>query len=78
MFFAAEWRSCIQSVKKKKKKTGTDCGSHYELLIAKFRLKLKRIGKTIRPFRNDLNQTPYDHIVEVMKRFKGLSSRQSV
>ena len=62
----------MQSVKKKKKKPRIDCGSDYELLIAKFRLKLKRIGKTIRPFRNYLNQIPYDYIVEVMNRFKGL------
>ena len=48
------------------------CGSDHELLIAKFRLKLKKVGKTTRPFRYDLNQIPYDYIVEVMKRFKGL------
>ena len=55
-----------------KKRSGADYGSNHELLIAKFRLKLKRIGKTIRPFRNYLNQIPYDYIVEVMNRFKGL------
>ena len=49
-----------------------DCGSDHELLIAKFRLKLKKIGKTTRPFRNDLNQIPYDYTVEVRNRFKGL------
>ena len=49
-----------------------DCGSDHELLIAKFRLKLKKVGKTTRPFRYDLNQTPYDYIVEVRNRFKGL------
>ena len=49
-----------------------DCGSDHELLIAKFRLKLKRVGKTIGPFRYDLNQIPYDYIVEVTNRFKGL------
>ena len=47
-------------------------GSDHELLIAKFRLKLKKVGKTTRPFRYDLNQIPYDHTVEVTKRFKGL------
>ena len=51
---------------------GADCGSDHELLIAKFRLKLKKVGKTIRPFRFDLNQIPYDYIVEVTNRFKGL------
>ena len=49
-----------------------DCGSNHELLIAKFRLKLKKIGKTTRPFRYDLNQIPYDYTVEVTNRFKGL------
>jgi len=48
------------------------CGSGHELLIAKFRLKLKKVGKTTRPFRYDLNQTPYDDTVEVKNRFKGL------
>ena len=48
------------------------CGSDHELLIAKFRLKLKKVGKTARPFRYDLNQIPYDYIVEVRNRFKGL------
>ena len=47
-------------------------GSDHELLIAKFRFKLKKVGKTTRPFRYDLNQTPYDYTVEVMNRFKGL------
>ena len=49
-----------------------DCGSDHELLIAKFRLKLMKVGKTTRPFRYDLNQIPYDYIVEVRNRFKGL------
>ena len=53
-------------------KTGADCGSDHELLIAKFRLKLKKVGKTTRPFRYDLNQIPYDYTVEVTSRFKGL------
>ena len=49
-----------------------DCGSDHELLIAKFRLKLKKVGKTTRPCRYDLNQIPYDYTVEVRNRFKGL------
>ena len=51
---------------------GADCGSDYELLIAKFRLKLKKVGKTARSFRYDLIQIPYDYTVEVRNRFKGL------
>ena len=49
-----------------------DCGSDHELLIAKFRLKLKKVGKTTRPFRYDLNQNPYDYTVEVTNKFQGL------
>ena len=63
------WRSSIQSVKRR---PGADCGSDHELLIAKFRLKLKKVGKTTRPFMYDLNQIPYDYRVEVRNRFKGL------
>ena len=55
-----------------KNKTGADCGSDHELLIAKFRLKSKKAEKTIRPFRCDLNQIPYNYTVEVGNRFKGL------
>ena len=51
---------------------GTDCGSNHQLLTAKFRLKLKKIGKSTRPFRYDPNQILYDYIVEAMNRFKGL------
>ena len=51
---------------------GVDCGSDHELLIAKFRLKLKKVGKTARPFRYDLNKIPYDYTVKVRNRFKGL------
>ena len=51
---------------------GDDCGSDHELFIAKFRLKLKKIGKTPRPFRYDPNQIPYDYTVEVTNRLKGL------
>ena len=52
--------------------TGADCGSEHELLIVSFRLKLKKVGKTTRPFRYDLNRIPYDYTVEVTNRFKGL------
>ena len=63
------WRSCILSTKTR---PGTDCGSDHELLIAKFRLKLKKVGKTTRPLRHELNQIPYDYTVEVRNRFKAL------
>ena len=63
------WRSSIQSPKTR---PGADCGSDHELLIANFRLKLKKVGKTTRPFRYDLNQIPYDYTVEVRNRLKGL------
>ena len=55
-----------------KNKTRADCGSDHELLIAKFRLKLKKARKTTRPFRYDLNQIPYEYTVEVRNRFTGL------
>ena len=55
-----------------KTRPGADCGSDHVLLIAKFRFKLKKVGKTTRPFRYDLNQIPYDYTVEVRNRFKGL------
>ena len=55
----------------RKSKTGTNCGSDHEL-IAKFRLKLKKVGKTTGPFRYDLNQTPYNYTVEMTNRFQGL------
>ena len=63
------WRSYIQSAKTR---SGADCGSDHELLIGKFRLKFNKVGKTTRPFRNDLNQIPYYYTVEVRNRFKGL------
>ena len=63
------WRSSIQSAKTR---LGADYGSDHKLLIAKFRLKLKKVGKTTRLFRYDLNQIPYDYTVEVRNRFKGL------
>ena len=55
-----------------KTRPGADCGSDHELLITKFRLKLKKVGKTARPFRYDPNQIPYDFTVEVRNRFKVL------
>ena len=55
-----------------KTRPGADCGSDHELLITKFKLKLKKVGKTTRPFRYDRNQIPYDHTVKVRNRFKGL------
>ena len=63
-------RSFIQSAKTR---PGVDCDSYHQLLTAKFKLKLKKVGKTTRPFRYDLNQIPYDYTVEVMNRFKGLN-----
>ena len=63
------WRNSIESVKTRPR---ADCGSDHELLIVKFRLKLKKVGKTTRPFRYELNQISYDYTVEVTNRFKGL------
>ena len=65
ILYSQRWRSSIQSAKTR---PGADCGSDHELLIAKFRLKLKKVGKTTRPFRYDLNQIP----LEVRNRWKGL------
>ena len=59
-------------MKSAKTKLGVDCGSDHEFLIANFRLKLKKVGKTTRTFKYDLNQIPYDYTVEVTNRFKGL------
>ena len=70
IFFAAQrWRNSIQSAKTR---PGADCGSDHELLIAKFRLKFKKMEKTTRPFRHELNQISYGYTVEVRNRFKGL------
>ena len=63
------WRSCIQSVITK---PGADCGIDHELLLAKFRLKLKTARKATRPFRYDINHIPYDYTVEVTNRLEGL------
>ena len=66
IFFVAKDGEALYSQQKQ------DCGSDHELLIAKFRLKVKKVEKTTRPFRYDLNQIPYDYTVEVRNRFKGL------
>ena len=68
-FCSPRWRSFIPS---EKTRQGADYGSDHEPLIAKFRLKLKKAGKTTRPFGYDLNQIPYDYTMEVTSRFKGL------
>ena len=68
------WRSSIESAKTR---PGADCGSDHELLIAKFRLKLKKVGKTCRPCRCDLNQIPYNYTVEVRNKVKGLDLIES-
>ena len=70
IFFAAKDGEALY--KSAKTRSGADCGSDHELLIAKFRLKLKKVGKTTRPFRYDLNQILFDNTVEVRNRFKGL------
>ena len=70
IFFAAKHGEALYS--QQKTRPGADCGSDHELLITKFRLKLKKVGKTTRPFRYDLNQIPDDYTVEVRNRFKGL------
>ena len=70
IFFAAKDGEALYS--QQKTRLGADCGSDHELLIAKFRLKLKKVRKTTRPFMYDLNQIPYDYIVPVTNRFKAL------
>ena len=70
IFFTVKDGEALYS--QKKTRLGADCGSDHELLIAKFRLKLKKVGKPTRPFRYDLNQIPYDYTVEVRSRFKGI------
>ena len=69
ILYSRRWRSSILS---RKTRLGADYGSDHELLIAKFRLKLKKVGKTTRPFRYDLNQMLYNYTVEVTNIFKGL------
>ena len=70
IFFAAKDGEVLY--RQQKRRPGADCGSDHELLITKFRLKLKKVGKTTRPFTYDLNQIPYDYTVKVTNRFKGL------
>ena len=73
MFFVAKDGEALYSQqKKKKKRSGADWASDHELLIAKFRFKLKKVGKTSKPFRYDLNQLPYNYTVEMKSRLKGL------
>ena len=69
VFFQLKMENSLQSAKTR---PGADGGSDHEHLIARFRLKLKKVGKTTRPFRYDLNQIPYDYTVEVRNKFKGL------
>ena len=71
IFFVAKDGDALYS-QQKQDWAGADCGSDHELLLAKFRHKLKIVGKTTRPFRYDINQIPYDYTVEVRNRFKGL------
>ena len=70
IFFATKDGEALYS--QQKKRPGADCSSDHKLHIAKFRLKLNKVGKTTRPFRYDLNKIPYDYIVEVTNRVKGL------
>ena len=70
IFFAAKDGETLYS--QQKTRPGADCGSDHEGLMTKFRLKLKKVGKTTRPFRYDLNQIPYDYKIEVRNRLKGL------
>ena len=75
IFCGQRWRSSIQAAKTR---PGADCGSDHELLTAKFRFKLKKVGKTSRPCRYDLNQIPYNYTVEVRNRFEGLDLIESL
>ena len=76
IFFAAKDGEALYSQQKQDQKL--TCGSDHELLNAKLRFKLKKVGKTTRPFRYDLNKIPYDYTVEVRKRFKGLDLKDRV
>ena len=71
IFFATEDGEALYS--QEKTRLGDECGSDHELLIVKFRLKLKKVGKTSRPFRYDLNQIPYDYTMAVTNRLKELN-----
>ena len=72
IFFVQFFCVFLPPLQSTKTRPGADCGSDHELLIAKFRLKLKKVGKTTRPFGYDLNQILYDYTVAVRNRFKGL------
>ena len=76
MFFAAKDGEALYS--QQKIRPGADCGSDHELLTAKFRLTLKKVGRNTRPFRYDLKPIPYDYTVEMTNRFKGLDMVDSV
>ena len=69
VLYSRRWRRSIQSAKTR---LGADCGLDHEFLIAKFKLKLKKVGKSTRPFKYEINQIPYDYTVEVRNRFKDL------
>ena len=73
-----KWRMLMLTIQSAKTRLGADCGSDHELLIAKFRLILKKVGKTTRQFRYDLNQISYDYTVEVTNKFKGLDPIDSL
>ena len=73
IFCSQRWRSSIQSAKARPE---ADCGSHHQLFISKFRLKLKKVRNTTTPFRYYLNQITYDYTVEVTNRFKGLDLKE--
>ena len=76
IFFAAKDREALYS--QQRTRPGADCGSDHQLPISKFRLKLKKVGKTTRPFRYDINQIPYDYKVEITNRFNGLDLEDRV
>ena len=73
MFLQPKMEKLYTDSGKKKKRPGADCGSDHEFLIAKFRLKMNKVGKNTRPFRYDVNQIPYNYTVEVTSRSKGLN-----
>ena len=75
IFFAVEYGEAL-STQSAETRPGADCASDHELLIANFRLKLNKVGKTTRPFRYDLNQIPYDYTVGVTNRFKELDLKE--
>ena len=78
IFFTAEDGEALCSQWGKKERPGADCGSSHVFFIAKFRLKLKKVGKSTRPLTYDLNHIIYDYTVEVMKRFKGFNQIERV